>query len=136
MGHSLGGSTAAALVRAQPIFRAGVNLDGAIVGAPARLGIRRRSLRSPARDHWAQDRSLRRLFSRSRGPRLALEVAGLEHMSFSGLPSSRRAARGVGKRPSRRDISLQSAYIRAFLDRHLRDRPSRLLDGPSRRSRE
>jgi hypothetical protein len=39
----------------------------------------------------------------------------------------------VGKRPSRRDISLQSAYIRAFLDGHLRDRPSRLLDGPSRR---
>jgi predicted dienelactone hydrolase len=133
MGHSLGGSTAAALVRAQPIVRAGVNLDGTIVGAPARRGIRRPFLALTGAGHWAQDRSLRRLFSRSRGPRLALEVAGLEHMSFSDLPVIAPRGPGVGKRPSRRDISLQSVYIRAFLDRHLRDRPSRLLDGPSRR---
>jgi dienelactone hydrolase len=133
IGHSLGGSTAAALVRTEPLVRAGVDLDGTIVGAPARLGIRRPFLALTGAGHWAHDPPLRRLFRRSRGPRLALEVAGFEHMSFSDLPVIAPRGPGVGKRPSPRDISLQSAYVRAFLGRHLRDRPSRLLDGPSRR---
>jgi dienelactone hydrolase len=133
MGHSLGGSTAAALMRVEPTVRAGIDLDGTIVGAAARSGIRRPFLALTAAGHWAHDPSLRRFFSHSRGPRLALEVAGFDHFSFSDMPVIGPGSPGVGKRPSARDISLQTTYVRAFLDRYLRDRPSRLLDRPSRR---
>jgi hypothetical protein len=34
--------------------------------------------------------------------------------------------------PSARDIALQRAYLRAFLDRYVRSRRSGLLAGPSR----
>jgi predicted dienelactone hydrolase len=133
IGHSLGGSTAAGLMRAEPSVRAGVNLDGTIVGATSRRGVRRPFLALTAAGHWAHDPPLRRLFSRSRGARLALEIAGFEHFSFSDAPVISPDAPGIGKRPSARDISLQRTYVRAFLDQHLRNRPSRLLDGPSRR---
>jgi dienelactone hydrolase len=133
IGHSLGGSTAADLMLAEPSLRAGVDLDGAIIGNAARRGVPRAFMVMGAgKGHLAQP-GWRAVFRRWRGPLLALEVEGFEHMSFSDLPAFGPEAQGVGKRPSPRDISMQSAYVRAFLGRHLLDRPSPLLDGPSRR---
>jgi dienelactone hydrolase len=131
MGHSLGGSTAAALMRVEPTVRAGIDLDGTIFGAAAKRGVPGAFMVMTGGD--GPDRSIRSLLKHSRGPRLALDVAGFEHGSFSDLPVIMPATPSVGKRPSARDIVLQRAYARAFLDRHLRDRPSRLLDGSSRR---
>jgi dienelactone hydrolase len=130
MGHSLGGSTAAALMRVEPTVLAGIDLDGSIVGAAARRGVPRAFLVMTGE---GLDASVRGLLKHSRGSRLALDVAGFEHMSFSDMPVVAPDALRLGKRPSARDIVLQRAYVRAFLDRHLLNRPSPLLDGPSRR---
>jgi hypothetical protein len=131
IGHSLGGSTAAALMRAEPSIRAGVDMDGSIFGAARKHGVPRAFLvmlggRKP-------DATVRGLLSHSHGPRLALEFAGFEHFSFSDLPVVAPAGPDVGKKPSVRDIVVQRAYLRAFLDRYVLRRRSPLLDGPSRR---
>jgi dienelactone hydrolase len=59
IGHSLGGSTAAALMRAEPSIRAGVDMDGSIFGTAAKRGVRHAFLvmlagRKRGRQHpWA-----------------------------------------------------------------------------------
>jgi dienelactone hydrolase len=131
IGHSLGGSTAAALMRAEPSIRAGVDMDGSIFGAARKRGVPRAFLvmlagRKP-------DATIRAMLGHSHGPRLALEFAGFEHFSFSDLPVVGPAGPDVGKTPSVRDIVAQRAYLRAFLDRYVLGRRTRLLDGPSRR---
>jgi dienelactone hydrolase len=130
VGHSLGGSTAAALMRAEPTVRAGADLDGSIFGPARRLGVARPFLVMVGGE--GLDRSLRGLLEHSRGPRLALRIAGFVHFSFSDLPVTNPAAIGAPRVPSARDIALQRAYLRAFLDRYVRGRRSGLLAGPSR----
>jgi hypothetical protein len=39
----------------------------------------------------------------------------------------------IGSIDGPRSVAVQRAYVRAFFDRHLRERPGRLLDGPSAR---
>jgi hypothetical protein len=91
-------------MRVEPTVRAGIDLDGTIVGAAARSGIRRPFLALTAAGHWSHDPSLRRFFGHSRGPRLALEVAGFDHFSFSDMPVIAPGSPGVGKRPSARHL--------------------------------
>jgi dienelactone hydrolase len=131
MGHSLGGSTAAELMRSEPSVRAGIDLDGTIFGTARLRGVPRAFMVMTGKD--GLDRSIREFFKHSRGPQLGLSVAGFEHGTFSDLPITAPEHPAAGDRPSARDIALQGAYVRAFLDLHLRNRPSRLLDGPSRR---
>jgi dienelactone hydrolase len=131
IGHSLGGSTAAALMRAESSIRAGVDMDGSIFGRARSRGVPRAFLVMLA--GRSSDASIRGLLKHSDGPRLALEFAGFEHMSFSDLPVIGPDGPDVGKTRSARDIVAQRAYLRAFLDRYVRGRRARLLDGPSRR---
>jgi pimeloyl-ACP methyl ester carboxylesterase len=132
VGHSLGGSTAAALMRAEPGVRAGVDMDGSIIGPAERRGVDRPFL---VMSGWrGLDPSLRHFLAHSRGPRLALRFAGLEHLSFSDLPAIAPAAVGGRRAPSPRDIAPQRTYLRAFLDRFVRGRAAALLDGASSRA--
>jgi alpha-beta hydrolase superfamily lysophospholipase len=130
IGHSLGGSTAAALMRAEPSVRAGVDIDGLVQGAPARHGVSRPFMVLGGDRGPLSYPGVRGLLEHSTGPRLALRFTGFEHFSFSDAPV---VAPETLAAPSARDIAVQRAYLRAFLDRHLRDRPSRLLRGPSPR---
>jgi pimeloyl-ACP methyl ester carboxylesterase len=132
VGHSLGGSTAAALMRVEPGVRAGVDMDGSIIGPAERRGVDRPFL---VMSGWrGLDPSLRHFLAHSRGPRLALRFAGLEHLSFSDLPAIAPAAVGGRRAPSARDIAPQRTYLRAFLDRFVRGRAAALLDGASPRA--
>jgi dienelactone hydrolase len=131
IGHSLGGSTAAALMRAEPSIRAGVDMDGSIFGAARKHGVPHAFL--VMLGGRKADATIRGLLSHSRGPRLALQFGGFEHLSFSDLPVVASAGPDVGKTPSARDIVVQRSYLRAFLDRYVLGRRSPLLDGPSRR---
>ena len=132
VGHSLGGSTAAALLRVEPGVRAGVDMDGSIIGPAERRGVDRPFL---VMSGWrGLDPSLRHFLAHSRGPRLALRFAGLEHLSFSDLPAIAPAAVGGRRAPSARDIAPQRTYLRAFLDRFVRGRAAALLDGASPRA--
>jgi hypothetical protein len=78
------------------------------------------------------DRSMRGMLEHSLEPRLALTIAGFVHLCFSDLPVSAPLSIGGPTPPSARDSALQRAYVRAFLDRYLGDRRSRLLERPSR----
>lgn len=130
VGHSLGGSTAAALLLTEPRVRAGVDLDGTIFGPAAKRGVPRPFL---VLTEGGADASIRSLIGHSSGPTLALNVGGFVHMSFSDLPVLYPGAPGLGRYASPRDLALQSAYVRAFLDRELLGRPAPLLEGPSTR---
>ena len=48
-------------------------------------------------------------------------------------PDEPRELLQIGPIDPRRSTKIQTAYVRAFLDRHLRGKPTPLLDGPSRR---
>ena len=131
MGHSLGGSTSAALMRVEARIRAGIDLDGSIVGAAAKHGVPRPFM---VFGTVGRDSTIQGLLEHSSGPRLALSVKGLVHGSFSDLPVVAPASLSVGKwRASAKDIVMQRVYVRAFLDRYVRGLPSPLLDGPSPR---
>jgi hypothetical protein len=48
-------------------------------------------------------------------------------------PDEPREFLQIGAIDPRRSTKIQTAYVRAFLDHHLRNKPTPLLDGPSRR---
>ncbi|MFN0153130.1 MAG: Cpe/LpqF family protein [Gaiella sp.] len=132
MGHSLGGSTSAALMRVEPRILAGIDLDGSIFGTAAKRGVPRAFL--VVLGGRGLDPSTRSLLEHSTGPRIGLNIAGLQHMSFSDLPVLAPSSLNVGKwRASAQDIVIQRVYVRAFLDRYVLGLPSPLLDGPSPR---
>jgi dienelactone hydrolase len=131
IGHSLGGSTSAALMRVDSSIRAGIDLDGSIFGAAANGGVSRPFL---ILGEGGLDPSTRSLLEHSTGPRLGINIAGLQHMSFSDGPALWPAALNIGKwKASAKDIIIQRVYVRAFLDRYLLGLPSQLLDGRSLR---
>jgi pimeloyl-ACP methyl ester carboxylesterase len=133
IGHSLGGSTAAALIRAEPTIRAGADLDGAIFGPARWRGVPRPFLVMSAQDRLLSFPVMRRFLRHPGASRLALTFAGFEHPSFSDWPVTAPGNVGARRTPSVRDIRVQRAYLRAFLNRYVLGRRSRLLEGPSRR---
>src|SRR4051794_41784840 len=84
VGHSLGGSTAAALMRAEPAVRAGVDLDGSIFGPPPRPGVSGPFLVMGGGE--GLDPTLPGLLKHSRGPRPPPRGAGFLPLPFSGPP--------------------------------------------------
>jgi predicted dienelactone hydrolase len=133
IGHSFGGSTAAALMRADPTVRAGVDLDGAIFGPARWRGVPRPFLVMSASGRLLSFPAMHRFLAHPGGPRLALTFAGFEHMSFSDWPVTQPANIGARRTPTARDVAVQRVYLRAFLDRYVLGRRSHLLDGASRR---
>ncbi|MEU4363842.1 hypothetical protein [Promicromonospora sp. NPDC023987] len=137
-GHSIGGSTAAAIMVDDPRVDAGINLDGTFqVDFPESgeddpflmLGKGNHHLGGDEGDapNWADN------FARLDGPKLWLQMRYANHSSFTdqmmfleqlGLPVS-------GTVSGARGVELTRAYVGAFLDRHLRGEGAPLLDGPT-----
>jgi hypothetical protein len=81
VGHSLGGLTAILGIEEEPRFRAGVLLDGAV---PKSLLAGTKTpvlILAAGRDEWSEEE--RRLWSTLRGPRLAVNLQGTEHVTPS-----------------------------------------------------
>ena len=131
VGHSLGGSAAAAVMRAERRVDVGVDIDGSILGSARRRGVTRPFMVMAARR--GPDATVRAMLRHSSGPRLALRFADLDHLAFTDLPAIGPTALSPGRRRSVRAIAVQRAYLRAFLDRYMLNRRSRLLTGPSPR---
>lgn len=131
VGHSLGGSAAAAVMRAARRVNVGVDIDGSILGSARRRGVTRPFMVMAARG--GPDATVREMLRRSSGPRLALRFADLDHLAFSDLPAIGPTALTPGRPRSVRAIAVQRAYLRAFLDRFMLNRRSALLTGPSPR---
>ncbi|MEU9029480.1 alpha/beta hydrolase [Streptomyces sp. NPDC048383] len=143
LGHSMGGSAAAEVLRVDGRFRAGLGLDGALFGSPvAEQGLDRPyMLLTAAEDHdtWRQWRDHQRGWARQ------VRITGTGHLTFTDLPHFAAAgglprswpadlyAELLGTLAPARSTRLVRAYARAFFDRFLRDLPAPLLDGPSTR---
>ncbi|MFI7542194.1 alpha/beta hydrolase family protein [Actinoplanes sp. NPDC049599] len=143
VGHSLGGSTAAAVMHDDPRIKAGVNLDGTLVGAGAVAGSDRPFLLLSS-DHGAdpEDPSWDAFWANQRGWKRELSLRGSTHASYNdsvvfypqaaaalGL-SPEQVAEQIGTLDPQRSLAIQRTYLRAFLDQHLRHRDGRLLRAP------
>lgn len=133
IGHSVGGATAAMLMRAEPSIVAGIDMDGLILGSAVRRGVPGPFMVMSAGKGLFALPSMRGLLAHTRSPLLALQFSGFEHFSFSDVPAIAPETLTDAKRPSARDLIVQNDYVRAFLDRYVRGRYSRLLAGPSPR---
>ncbi|WP_328474571.1 hydrolase [Actinoplanes sp. NBC_00393] len=139
-GHSLGGSTAAAVMHDDPRLKAGVNLDGTFVG-PAAVGGSARPFLLVSSDHGpgAEDPTWNTFWAAHRGWKRQLRLRDSVHGSFNdGVALYPQAATEIGLTPQQlaelvgtldpqRSIGIQRTYLRAFFDQHLRCRGGRLL---------
>ncbi|MCP2261590.1 Alpha/beta hydrolase family protein [Streptoalloteichus tenebrarius] len=143
-GFSLGGAAAAQVTHDDRRVVAGVNIDGRMYGSVVEAGLDRPFLLLANEQHtrerdtsWASFRKAQRGWVRE------LNFAGAAHISFSdvqallpqfatrlGVPAD-RVATLIGTIDPGRSLAAQRAYLTAFLDLHLRQRPTSLFDGPS-----
>ncbi|MEV0299232.1 hypothetical protein [Nocardia sp. NPDC050710] len=131
-GHSLGGSTTAQTMHDDHRVRAGVDLDGPILGSVAGDGLDRPLLMlasdtSPWFGHPGWEPS----WATNTGLKLPLRVAGTRHMSFcdqqtilpqlatAGLVDAAKESDAVGSIDPHRSIDLQRAYLLAYFDASL-----------------
>ncbi len=128
-GHSLGGSTTAQAIHDDPRIRAGVDLDGPILGSVADDGVDRPLLMlASGRFPWSEDPGWQPGWPNNTGLKVPLRLEGTEHMSFcdqqailpqlaaAGLIPADAATRTVGSIDPDRSIDLQRNYLRAYFD--------------------
>ncbi|HKW24873.1 MAG TPA: choice-of-anchor D domain-containing protein [Terriglobales bacterium] len=130
-GHSLGGLTALLGVQQDPRFRAGVILDGVLPDFVA-VGTQTPMLVLTAgNDGWGENDC--RLWNGLRGPRVAVNLKGAEHVTPSDAVWLARYAIKSGTMGPEKTIAAVRAYVAAFLDANLKGLPAaRLLKGSSR----
>ncbi|MDY7229696.1 alpha/beta hydrolase family protein [Hyalangium rubrum] len=159
LGHSLGGNAAAEFCRRDRRCRAVVDLDGGLWSEVSQEGIPRPflmlfaehpeylrpcadSVRQKAfssEEYCQEHRAFavtgwQRLYA-SAQPGYSIQVRGAGHASFTDcgllpLRSGSFARQSLGSIEGHRMWRVLSDYLLAFFDRHLRDRPAPLLDGP------
>jgi platelet-activating factor acetylhydrolase isoform II len=139
-GHSIGGASAIAALLADSRIRAGLDMDGATHARIPDHGLSRPFLflgkqanYTPGGEGsvttWERDWEL------LTGWKRWLLVAGAVHASFTDLAllaGQAGLAIDAGL-PGARSLAITRAYVRAFVDQHLRGRPQPLLDQPSPR---
>ncbi|OJF15228.1 alpha/beta hydrolase family protein [Couchioplanes caeruleus] len=132
VGHSIGGASAVAAMRADRRIDAGADLDGSLFAAPAGLDRPFLLLGSAAEHSPGKDDSWDRGWAELTGWKRWITVSGAGHFSFIDYPEIADQATGPlpGMLPGARGAQITSTYVAAFLDRHLRGLPRPLLDGP------
>jgi predicted dienelactone hydrolase len=143
-GHSMGGATTVEAMHEDPRIQAGINLDGAVYGPVVTAGLNRPYLTMDDElKHGELDPTRRELWNNSTGWKREFRLLGSSHLTFSDLEFmlSRAASvvtLGPGVVPAvigtidpARAFTVQSTYIDAFFDLHLRHHAEPLLDGPS-----
>ena len=127
-GHSLGGLTAILGILEEPRFRAGILLDAAVPTSLLRETETPVLMLAAGRDEWSQDE--RRLWSSLRGPRLAVNLRGTEHLTLSDAVWLAMGAVKTGTVGPERTIEAVRDFIAEFLDANLLGkRPDVLLTG-------
>lgn len=149
-GHNLGGATTAEVMRVDPRFKAGINVNGSLLSEGADQGLDRPFMTISAGlcDHLPSDgpglspdrpmdtlrgRAQRRCFDPLKGDGYCLTVVGARHNDFFDLPLLElEPGGGFGTLPLGRATEITQAYTLAFFDRYLKHQPQSLLTGPSR----
>jgi hypothetical protein len=146
LGMSLGGATAAATMLDDSRIKAGIDMDGTLFGPVVTTGLNRPfMLLSSAIHNRDNDPSWARFWNASTGWKRDFRLLGSMHGSYFdaevlvpqvagvlGLTPAKLASI-IGTINPARAITVESAYVDAFFDRHLRHHPEHLLDGPSSR---
>jgi predicted dienelactone hydrolase len=136
-GHSVGGASALAAMRADRRVRAGIDMDGTTVVPAAARGLARpflflgsREGHSPGKDHtWDRD------WKRLTGWKRWLVVDGAQHASFTDITllADEVGVESGAEMSGARSLEITRRYVRAFFDQHLRKRHQPLLAKPSKR---
>ncbi|MDF6020420.1 alpha/beta hydrolase [Streptomyces sp. JH34] len=138
-GHSIGGSAAASTMLADSRVDAGINMDGTFFEEIPATGLDGRPfmmLGTDARHSpGTLDTSWNDGWKRLDGWKRWLTVKGSGHFTFTDTPYLAEQA-GLPVDPTAplsgaRSTGITRAYVAAFLDRHLKGRHQRLLDGPT-----
>jgi dienelactone hydrolase len=129
-GHSLGGLTAVLGVEQDSRFRAGIVLDGVVPNLTFRGTETPTLLLGAGRETWSPDEN--RLWSGLRGPRVAVNLRGAEHVTSSDAVWLTPGAVKTGSMGPDKTIAAIREYVAAFLDAHLLGSPGdSLLSGAS-----
>lgn len=129
-GHSLGGLTAILGVEQDSRFHAGVILDGVVPNSATNGTETPVLLLAAGRDTWSPDET--RLWSGLRGPRIAVNLRGAEHVTPSDAVWLAIGAIKTGTMGPDKAVAAVRKYVAAFLDAHLLGKPlDPLLTGPS-----
>lgn len=128
-GHSLGGSTTAQAMHDDPRIRAGVNLDGPLLGSVIADGLDRPLLMlGNDNPRWLNRENWEPFWPSNSGVKIPLRLSGTEHMSFNdvglilpqlttaGLLPATTTESIVGNADPGRSIDLQRTYLRAYFD--------------------
>ncbi|MGC4894499.1 alpha/beta hydrolase family protein [Micromonospora sp. DT31] len=130
VGHSIGGASAAQVLRTDRRVDAGADLDGSL-GVPVPAGSVTRPFLFVASDR-PTDVSWLRDWPGLAGWKRWLTVTGGGHLSFTDRPVlGAQLGMDPGAIPAHRQLLITREYTAAFLDAHLRDRRQCLLDAPS-----
>lgn len=139
-GHSFGGSTSGEACRTDPRVKAGLNMDGTFFGdLDGEVHVPFLVMNG---EGASADGSRARFFEHLRATGYDVSFQGAGHFSFTDLglalpllqqylPRTNAGDYQLGTLDGGRAVSLVTAYVLAFFDRHLRERPAPLLDGPS-----
>ena len=146
LGMSEGGATAAATMLDDTRIKAGIDLDGTLDGPVVIAGLKRPFMLLSAGDHTRDnDPSWASFWNASTGWKRDFQLLGSMHGSyFDGEVLFPQLAGALGLTPTQlmkdigtinpaRAITIESAYVGAFFDQHLRHHTRHLLDGPSPR---
>ncbi|QIS18829.1 hypothetical protein F6W96_11500 [Nocardia terpenica] len=128
-GHSLGGSTTVQAMHDDPRIRAGVNLDGPLLGSVVGDGLDRPLLMlGNDNPRWLNRENWEPFWPHNIGVKIPLRLSGTEHMSFNdeqiilpqltaaGLLSPTITRSILGSVDPNRSIDLQRTYLRAYFD--------------------
>jgi predicted dienelactone hydrolase len=129
-GHSLGGLTTILAIERDARFRAGIVIDGATPDSPFPDTDTPLLLLAAGRDAWTEEEG--HLWNSLRGPRLAVNLRGSEHVTPSDLVWLAPGAVETGTMGAQKTIAAVRNYIAIFLDTNLSDKtPDTLLSRPS-----
>jgi dienelactone hydrolase len=129
-GHSLGGLTALRSVQQETRFKAAVLLDALMPDGSARITDTPVLVLAMGRTQWGDAEC--RLWSDLRGPRLAVNLNGAEHVTPTDAVWLAKGAIKTGPMGPERTITALRDYIAEFLDANLQGKlAGRLLTGPS-----
>jgi hypothetical protein len=139
-GHSIGGAAAIPALLSDSRIRAGIDMDGVTYAPIPDEGLSRPFLflgksSPPILGKPGQASTWERDWKLLTGWKRWLKVAGAIHASFTDLALLAEQI-GIDARtslPAARSLGITRAYVRAFMDQHLRGEPQPLLDQPSPR---
>ncbi|MEU8196638.1 alpha/beta hydrolase [Microbispora amethystogenes] len=141
VGHSIGGAGALAAMVKDRRIRGGIDMDGRTYARIPKSGLSRPFMFIGSEGHTpgGRDISWDRDWKLLTGWKRWAVLPGADHQSFTDLPLLADAL-GLGNREdvrgklsAARSVEITRAYVRAFLDLHLRGKPQPLLDKPSSR---